>query len=138
MLCFRLNESGKVVEVSAEYKSGPGWINRNDMPTMAHAEARAAESTTATGQLYIAIDKGEWTSPRYDVMAAPKVGDQVSYAFNGDYYPDGEITHITTSLRIVTTSTGRKYYRRKRTGLWLNRGMWALVQGHIRRWNPEF
>lgn len=112
--------------------------SRWDFTTFDVAEKLAADATKLTGTLYIAIDNGPNVSPRYDIVRAPKVGDKVSYGFNGDYYPDGEITNISASLRIVTTSTGRKYYRRRLTDLWLERGMWALVQGHIDERNPEF
>ena len=94
----------------------------------------------AAGQGEMGVDQGKWVSPRYRVVRAPQIGDKVSYAFHGDYYPDGEIVHITKgTMRIIKTSTGRKYYRRKNSSQWKQTGgTWSLVFGHINRWNREF
>lgn len=138
MLTFKSDESGNVIEVSTSIQHGAQWVSRWQFETFAMAERIAASATKLTGELHIATDDGEYHSPRYDVIAMPKVGDKVSYAFNGDYYPDGEIVNISASLRIITTTSGRKYYRRRLKGLWLNGRMWCLVQGHVSRWNPEF
>jgi hypothetical protein len=71
-------------------------------------------------------------------MEMPKVGDPVSYGFNGDYYPDGHITAITKKFQI-TTSTGNKYRRVKSTSGWKRTGgTWSLVKGHIYEQNPHF
>lgn len=98
----------------------------------------AQEVAAALGAGYIATDAGPNVSPRYDVIELPKVGDAVSYGFNGDYYPCGEIVSISKSLKKITTSTGRAFFRRRLTGSWVNAGTWSLVPGHVNKRNPEF
>lgn len=114
--------------------------------TIAEVESRwdwktfeaAAEVAAELGPNYIATDAGHGVSPRYDVIELPKVGDKVSYAFNGDYYPCGEIASISKSLKLITTTEGRKFYRVRQTGCWKNAGTWSLVPGHVSKQNPEF
>lgn len=115
-----------------------GWACRSDFKTLEMAEKIAAKASTLTGDIYIATDAGEGCYPRFDVIQAPAVGDKVSYAFNGDYYPCGTIVSISKSMKLITTSTGRKFYRSRQSGSWLNGGMWSMVAGHISRLNPEF
>ena len=124
---------------------GPGvpFMNRNDFLAFSGAERIAAAvnalpAVKLAGDTYIATDAGPHCSPRYDVIRAPKVGDKISYSFNGDTYPDGEIVNISASRRIVTSSTGKKYWRYRASGSWLNDGMWSMVGGHITEWNPHF
>ncbi|USN16348.1 hypothetical protein PLUTO_00320 [Luteibacter phage vB_LflM-Pluto] len=138
MLFFKSNDSGEVIEVTDKVQRGTQWTSRWDIRTMAEADLTASGATKLTNRLHIAIDSGPSVSPRYDVIEAPKVGDKVSYAFNGDYYPDGEIVRIGESMRVITTSTGNKYWRRKKTGSWILRGTWTLVQGHRDDKNPCF
>lgn len=98
-----------------------------------------AESITAqTGVVYLPCDLGEYVSPRYDIVKAPKIGDKVSKALNGDCYPVGVITGVSKSFRVVRTSFGLTFYRRKQSRSWLNTGVWTLVQGHIDERNPSF
>ena len=69
----------------------------------------------------------------------PAVGDEVSYGFNGDRYPDGEIVKVSGTKKVVTTSTGRKYYRSaSRPTSWLCAGTWSLIPGHVSTQNPHF
>ncbi|CAB4161134.1 hypothetical protein UFOVP728_31 [uncultured Caudovirales phage] len=154
MLYFKINRRYDVIAINdgmpAELKAnftlwlrhldnnGTGWITCDDLDTMMFAQLIADAATAYTSELYIATDNGEWVSPRYEVIKAPKVGDQVSKAFNGDYYPVGVIASISKSLKVIETSTGLKFYRRKLRGAWINAGTWSLVPGHIQRWNPEF
>ena len=141
MLHFELNTANEVIAIVSRYPAGAddnSWVDRWDFKSLDDAQRIADSATKLTGRLYIATDAGEWVSPRYDVVEAPAVGDEVSYAFNGDYYPCGVITSISKSLKLITTSTGRKFYRRRQSSAWLNNGMWSLVPGHIRRLNPEF
>lgn len=86
----------------------------------------------------MAVDKGEWVSPRFDIVRKPKVGDEVSMCFNGDYYPCGTIVKISDSMKLITTSTGKKFYRRKLTGVWLYSQTFGLIQGNHSKMNPEF
>lgn len=115
-----------------EKKSGWDIKDYND------AKAHAEELTEDRGELYIAVDRGSHVSPRYDVIRAPAIGDEVSYAFNGDYYPCGEITKISPTMKKITTSTGDTFYRRRESGSWLKNKTWSLVNGHISRMNPHF
>jgi len=108
--------------------------NRNDWPTINHAKAVA----DALGADYIATDAGPYVSPRYDVIKLPKVGDEVSYTFNGDHYPCGTVASISTSMRIVTTTEGQKFYRVRDTGCWKYNKTWSLEMGHVSKLNPEF
>ena len=112
--------------------------SRWDWMTFEQVERIAAELTEVTGTLYLPTDSGEWVSPRYDIVEAPKVGDKVSYSFNGDTYPDGEIVKITANNRFIWTSTGKKYLRRKLSGSWVNGRTWTLVNGHRHELNPHF
>ena len=87
-----------------------------------------------------------------------KVGDPVSYAFNGDAYPDGLVAKITK--KFLTTTTGKKYSLhlysdreliKDETGRTVdaidvmregfrsvNGGTWALFHGHVYEQNPHF
>lgn len=101
-----------------------------------NTEAEALAAATGT---QIVVDNGPYVCPRFSVIEPPKVGDAVSYAFNGDYYPDGEIVKISgKNLRIVTTSNGSKFWRKGNSGRWIKDGTWSLVPGHIDRRNPHF
>ena len=110
------------------------WSDRHDWTTFARAEAAAEHA----GEDYIAVDKGAGVYPRFDVIRKPQVGDQVSYAFNGDSYPDGEIKSISPSLKVIVTTTGHKFYRNKQSGNWKMEGTWSLIRGHISKQNPHF
>lgn len=126
-----------------EYESRNGW----------HTLAEAEEVATALNAgldapRYIATDAGAFTSPRYDVIELPRVGDAVSYYFNGDSYPCGIITKISTGpgyRRIVATETfsnGKQanhvFYRVRNTACWKKNRTWSLIRGHHSQRNPEF
>jgi hypothetical protein len=115
-----------------------GWINRNDILTFAYASTLASILSERLGRLYLPADAGPCTSPRYDVIEAPQVGDEVSRGFNGDYYPCGTITKITPTYQI-TTSTGVKFRRVKESSSWreTGRGFW-LMPGVRDERNPSF
>lgn len=138
-------EGGTAVEATTKYPEDrvgghwpKNWQTRNDWPTLNHAEVVASELNAHAGELrYLATDAGPGQWPRYDVIEAPRAGDEISYAYNGDYYPDGEIVKVSDSLRVVYSSTGSKYWRRRATGTWLKDGMWCLVKGHRSERNPH-
>jgi len=114
------------------------WKNRVDWNSFAQVTRICRLLEATTGKKYLPVDEGDHVSPRYSIIEPWKVGDKVSYAFNGDYYPDGEIVKITKTYQI-TTSTGKKYLRRRNTSRWaMVGGTWSLVEGHISKWNPEF
>lgn len=136
MLYFKMKD-GVVVSVHSEYtpeNTVSGW----DFECYEQAILIAIQAATITGKEYLPIDNGENVSPRYDVIEAPCVGDKVSCGFNGDYYPEGEIVKISKNFKIVTTSTGKKFYRKGLTGRWVHSKMWALVAGHHKEQNPHF
>lgn len=140
MLRFKI-ENDAVVEVSSDPdREGVdfSWESRWDWKELGRPEAVAESATVLTGELYIAIDSGPGHYPRYDVIKAPVVGDKVSYAFNGDYRPDGVIVKVSPTMKVIETDSGNRYYRRKKTGSWLRGGTWSLILGHIDRRNPEF
>jgi hypothetical protein len=141
---------GEVVAVTAEspYTGTPALKkfdgieydaaqSRWDWESLEEVENLAAKLTEITGKLHMGEDSGPNVSPRFDIFCPPAVGDKVSYAFNGDYHPDGEIVRITPSWMVIT-STGSKYNRKKNSGTWKKvGGTWSLVSGHISRQNPE-
>lgn len=110
----------------------------------------ASEVAAALGDKYQATDAGPYTSPRYDVIELPQVGDKVSYAFNGDSYPCGVIKSISKGpgfRRIVAgpdfTGADRVFTRRHQKGkptggAWVNEGTWSMVPGHVEKRNQEF
>lgn len=128
-----------VVEVATSAPSNmEGWVCRWDFADFDRATQIAAAATENAGKLFIAIDAGECVSPRFDVIEAPCVGDKISYAFNGDYYPDGEIAMISKTMSRITSTTGRIYTRRRKSGSWISKGTWTLVNGHRKELNPHF
>ena len=114
------------------------FVVRNVPPE--RREVLAQQATELTGRTHVVIDNGPHRGNRYDILEVPAVGDAVSYGFNGDYYPDGHITHVTAgTLRIIKTDTGSVYYRKKNSGAWVKKGgTWGMVKGHVRKLNPHF
>ncbi len=141
MLNFILKNDGTVGQVTTDYYAHA--LNRNDFKTFERAQqiadqANAVVKGAGYTTLYLATDAGSGTSPRYDVIEAFKLGEPVSYGFNGDCYPCGHITKISSSHRRIETSEGRVFFRRKQTGNWKNSGTWFLVSGHHSEQNPSF
>lgn len=140
MLYFKLALDGEVLDASTKhpaYDTHANWTSRWDFKTFADATRIAHSATQNLGTQFVPVDNGPGVSPRYDVAQVPKVGEKVSYSFNGDSYPDGEIVKVSKTLQI-TTSTGNVYRRRKMTGSWLRTGgTWWLVRGHINERNPH-
>ena len=100
---------------------------------------KAAEQTEQEGELYIGVDRGKNVWPRYTTMRAPQIGDEISFAFNGDYYPCGTIVKISKTMKKITSSEGDFFYRNKLSGQWLKNGRtWSMVRGHIDKRNPSF
>jgi hypothetical protein len=117
-----------------------GWQSRIDWDSYEKVCGIARYITAMTGVDYVGTDSGGKSSPRFDIIAIPKIGDRVSYAFNGDSYPDGEVTCVSGTRLTVLTSTGNVYRRKKLTGKWFLTGgsPWSLVHGHVEKQNPEF
>jgi len=139
MLTFTYsNDTLTAVHTPGDGTDHPGAITRNDMTDMAHAERIAADATALTGRRHVAADKGNHTSPRYDVIEAPTVGSEVSRGFNGDYYPAGTIVKVSKSLRRVETSDGTVFFRLHQTASWRAGGTWFMVAGTHDERNPSF
>lgn len=110
----------------------------------------AAEVAAALGPKYQATDAGPYVSPRYDIIDLPQVGDDVSYTFNGDYYPCGKIKSISPGpafRKIVAgpdfSGADRIFWRRCRDGkptggAWICEGTWSMIQGHVEKCSLEF
>lgn len=112
-------------------------VSRRDFNSFEDAQA-VVDSFSEAGIDLLAVDNGANVSPRFDIIETPKVGEDISYAYNGDYYPCGQIASISKTMKRITSTTGRVFTRRKLTGAWKNQGMWTMVSGHINKWNPEF
>ena len=139
MYFFKTDSNGNLTNIGESYPKDERaeWNTRHDIRDLDHANALAKQATEVTGDTFVGVDNGPNVWPRFDLTKAPKVGDLVSYAFNGDYYPDGEVVKVSDSLRRVQTSTGNVYFRTKQTGSWRN-SCWSLVPGHINERNPHF
>jgi hypothetical protein len=111
-----------------------GW----DIKSFKHADQIAKKATKEKGEPFIATDEGSHTSPRYNVMKMYKVGDKISYGFNGDTYPDGYVARISKNLKVITSTTGSKYYRLRKSGSWRKEGTWFIGPGHVFEQNPSF
>ncbi len=149
MLYFKLNADKTVAEISsvhpqtpAEWAStsvdGSGWLTRHDLQSVADAELLAAAAQKRAGKTYLAVDSGKGVWPRFDVIEAPEVGEPVSYGFNGDYYPCGHIKSISANFRLIVTTAGQKFYRRRQSANWVHGKIWSLVDGHRSELNPSF
>jgi hypothetical protein len=131
----------KVRVVTSEEAKAMKWVDvqdRHDWKTMQDAEDIALLLNLHNDEKYIAIDNGEWCSPRFDVLRMPQVGDDVSYGFNGDYYPCGKIKSISKTLKKITTTEGKDFFRRRQSGSWVMNGTWSLIHGTINERNPHF
>lgn len=73
----------------------------------------------------------------FKVHVKPKIGDKVSYAFNGDCTPCGEIEKISPTMKKITTTTGHTFYNKKGTASWVMHGTWYMVNGHYEERNPH-
>lgn len=112
--------------------------NSHDLKFYTDAAQAANRLCSATGEDWLACDRGRNVSPRYGVVRAPKIGDEVSYAFNGDSYPCGKVVKVSASFRRVETDSGEIFWRRRESASWIYNGTWSLVRGHVNKRNPEF
>lgn len=123
---------------------GAGWLaawDIHDHPSPRLFSQQLAESASKLmGKVFLPVDQGPCVSPRYEVIEAPAVGDEVSKGFNGDYYPVGKIVKISDSYRVISVDGPRgkmKFYRKGESSGWSCKG-WGLVRGVHDRMNPEF
>lgn len=143
MLYFRLDSTGNVTEVLTEKDEGRhdrDVIYRGDIKDFDHAARLAEQASALLGRLCLPCDKGSWVHPRFDIIEAPRVGDPISYSFNGDSYPDGHIIKIGgTDCSRVYSDTGSVYNRRRKSASWIKRGgTWCMIAGHHNERNPSF
>ncbi len=134
-------ENDKVVGLKTSWTAdmaGEGWTDRWNWNSYEEVEKLAEMVADFTGKKYLPLDCGSHVSPRFDVLEAPAIGDEVSRTFNGDYYPVGTIVKISDSFRVITTSEGKWFYRDKLSGRWLSHGTWALIPGTHKELNPHF
>jgi hypothetical protein len=126
--------------------------SRNDWRTYEEAQTVANALNRDAGDLhntFQATNAGPYVSPRYDVIDLPRLGDEVSYTFNGDYYPCGRIAGISAGpgyrciVAVDDNGSEYKFWRRCRDGkptggAWIMRRTWSMIQGHHNKRNPEF
>ena len=151
---FKLDAAGAVVEIADGMPGslgvddwarkidgawGAGWCNRNDF-TADLAAAVAISASAYSGDVWLVSDRGESCSPRFDVIKAPKVGEDASMAFNGDAYPVGKIAKIGKDYASVLVEGARgkiRFYRKAGRAAWVSKGF-SLIPGTVDRMNPEF
>lgn len=139
-----LDAAGTVLDLAAAVNwrdaaaRGQDWLYLHNLPSFAVAESVARQISERTGREYIAADNGQYTSHRYSVGAVPRVGDPVSKGFNGDYYPVGFVASVSASRKVITTTTGYRFYRHRRTAAWRLHQCWWLIAGHRDERNPSF
>lgn len=160
MIYVAFDHTGEVVAHTAGRKTctdlhnwehlGPGGFvtSAGDCESYFAAMHLAERLSEYTGLDFFATDRGPHVHPRYDIVERPAVGHQVSKAFNGDYYPCGEIVKVSESGDRVTTSTGEVFTRRKthssvpvkRSAVWKVKGSdtFSMVRGYINQRNPQF
>ena len=123
-----------VTAISDEHQHGEGWIYRHSFDSFEHAEKVAEAASNFAGIDFIPTESNGY----FEVVEAPKVNDPVSYAFNGDAYPCGYIKSISKTLKKITTTDGKTFYRKRNTGTWLMHKTWSLIDGHHNELNPHF
>lgn len=132
MVYVELNESGNVAAWATEkneLNQSNEIISRHELQSDAHATWIADQLTTVTGIQFLAVDAGENVFPRFDIIKAPTVGDDVSMTYKGDFFPVGKIVSISPTARVITTTAGKRFYRKHKTGSWIYDGTWSLVPG---------
>lgn len=140
MIYIAIDDEGKATGWANDrsmFEEGTNVISRWDYTDINHVTQVAADLTEATGKLFIPVDSGPTVSPRYDVIAAPVVGDQVSMSFNGDTYPMGKIVAISNTMKVITVTTGEKFYRVNSSGIWRYNRIWTLVAGFHKSYNDH-
>lgn len=133
-------EQDKVVGIRTSWDSSMNpkeWVSRWDWNSYEEVENIAKLASEFSGQKYLPVDCGEHVSPRFDIVKAPVIGEEVSQYFNGDSYPEGVVVKISESYKMITTSTGKKFYRYKQSGSWRRNGF-SLISGHHTERNPHF
>ena len=146
MSCYIvIDRNRRVVRIEDDYDNLQGmseelnYLSSWDIQTYDEAIRFANEATEVMGEVYLPIDRTASTAPRYGIARAPKLGQPVSYSFNGDTTPCGEISKISDSFYRIQTTTGKVFYRRHHTNSWIMKGgTWCMVPGHHHERNPSF
>lgn len=110
----------------------------HDLDSFDDAASLAKTLTEDTGHLFIPIDRGGSHWPQFGVIMPPRIGEPVSISFNGDRYPCGHIASISKTMKVITTTDGRTFYRRRLSAAWINDGTWTLIAGHVSTLNESF
>ena len=66
-----------------------------------------------------------------------QIGDNVTYAFNGDYYPCGTVERISKTGKIIYTTNSHKFVRQA-SGTYKRDRTWTLIHGTYSELNPHF
>lgn len=141
MKFFKFDGQGNLMEISevlpAVFRLGDRWHweSNADRRTEDEAKKIAELATALTGNVWIS---GNSSTGNFQIIEAPKIGDDVSEGFNGDYDYVGTITAITPTWRI-TTSTGVKFSRVKNSLGWKRvHSNTSMIHGIINARNPHF
>lgn len=141
MIYVTFDANGQISGVTDSYEEAhkaPSCRDRNDWTSKEEVDTLAAKLTEVTGDLYLGLASGGCVRPQFDIFKAPKVGDEVSMGFNGDYYPCGKIVSISKTLRKIVTDNGTTFWRRGQGARWLNCGTFAMIPGVHNERNPSF
>jgi len=141
MLYIKFNADNQAINVVARTDvdhRDTSIRTRNDWSSYAEVVAIADALTAALGRKYLGVDAGNHVSPRFDVVEAPAVGDDVSKTFNGDSYPCGKVARIVGDYKTIVTDGGLRFNRRRLSGAFIEGGTWGLVGGHRDERNPSF
>ena len=156
---LRLNEENKIIDRAENFKEAwseeirakmadpndsemlraemAQFISFHDCRDAQTGEAVVAQLNEEAGfEKYAVSERGGY--PKYSIFELPQVGDPISYGFNGDYYPCGEIKSISATKKLIVSTTGAKFYRRNNSASWVKNGTWSMVAGHIDERNPHF
>lgn len=150
---YLLDKAGNLIKIADQddlvYPSyedaksrGCEWISDWNILSFEEAHDLALSATNLQigfpHRQYLAFDRGSSCSPRFGLVVAPTIGEEVSRGFNGDYYPAGKILKISKSFRRIETDTGVVFYRRRLSDVWKNGRTWSMVPGIHDELNPSF
>jgi hypothetical protein len=106
------------------------------LKSYADAQALAEQASKDHPDMVIVpYDYGYGVSPQFGIIRAPALGDDVSEAINGDYYPLGKVEQIGKDYKRIKAG-GKWWYRRKLTPGW-HSGCMGLVRGTYDERNPH-
>lgn len=136
MLYITTDKNNVVTNVSTTYTDGAQSRWDWDKSDITSVEELAEKATEFTGEKHEAIETG--CRPRYDIIRMPAVGDDISYSFNGDTRPCGQIASVSKTGKLITSTEGHKFYRNGKLGAsWVMNKTWSMVRGHRDERNPH-